>query len=55
MICCFEILADAMRGCGLDNVQAIPYGVHIPDDLGSEDDPATVLYLGACRRRRTST
>jgi glycosyltransferase involved in cell wall biosynthesis len=35
-----------MRGCGLLNVEAIPYGVYMPDDLGVENDPATVLYVG---------
>lgn len=46
VICCSTVLADAMRGCGLTNVQHIPYGVQIPDDLGDEDDPPCVLYLG---------
>jgi len=46
VICCSEQLADAMRGCGLENVHAIPYGVEIPGELGAEDDPATVLFAG---------
>lgn len=46
VICCSERLATAMRACGLENVRAIPYGVHVPDDVGEEDEPATVLYVG---------
>jgi glycosyltransferase involved in cell wall biosynthesis len=46
VICCSERLATAMRGCGLTNVRAIPYGVHVPDELGAEDEPASVLYVG---------
>jgi glycosyltransferase involved in cell wall biosynthesis len=46
VMCCSEPLALAMRGCGLINVQAIPYGVDIPEDLGQEDDPPLVLYAG---------
>jgi glycosyltransferase involved in cell wall biosynthesis len=46
VMCCSEPLALAMRGCGLTNVQAIPYGVEIPEDLGQEDDPPLVLYAG---------
>ena len=46
VICCSERLATAMRGCGLTNVRAIPYGVHVPAELGSEDEPACVLYVG---------
>src|SRR5262249_48283214 len=46
VICCSEKLAAAMRGCGLENVRAIPYGVHVPEEFGEEDDPATVLYVG---------
>jgi glycosyltransferase involved in cell wall biosynthesis len=46
VICCSERLATAMRGCGLPNVRAIPYGVHVPDEVGHEDEPAAVLYVG---------
>lgn len=46
VICCSERLATAMRGCGLKNVRAIPYGVHVPDEVGGEDEPASVLYVG---------
>ncbi len=46
VICCSERLATAMRGCGLTNVRAIPYGVHVPDRVGNEDEPASVLYVG---------
>jgi glycosyltransferase involved in cell wall biosynthesis len=46
VICCSETLATAMRGCGLTNVQVIPYGVHMPEDLGEEEEPAAVLYVG---------
>jgi len=46
VICCSERLATAMRGCGLTNVRAIPYGVHMPAETGEEDDPASVLYVG---------
>jgi glycosyltransferase involved in cell wall biosynthesis len=46
VICCSERLATAMRGCGLTNVRAIPYGVHVPDEVGDEDEPASVLYVG---------
>jgi glycosyltransferase involved in cell wall biosynthesis len=35
-----------MRACGLENVRAIPYGVHVPDELGEEDAEPTVLYVG---------
>jgi len=46
VICCSERLETAMRGCGLTNVRAIPYGVHVPDEVGDEDEPASVLYVG---------
>jgi glycosyltransferase involved in cell wall biosynthesis len=46
VICCSERLATAMRGCGLRNVRAIPYGVHVPDEVVKEDDPPSVLYVG---------
>jgi glycosyltransferase involved in cell wall biosynthesis len=46
VICCSERLATAMRGCGLTNVRAIPYGVHVPHEVGDEDEPASVLYVG---------
>jgi glycosyltransferase involved in cell wall biosynthesis len=46
VICCSERLATAMRGCGVDNVRAIPYGVHVPDDVSHEDEPPLVLYVG---------
>jgi glycosyltransferase involved in cell wall biosynthesis len=46
VICCSERLATAMRGCGLPNVRAIPYGVHVPEEVGAEDEPASVLYVG---------
>ena len=46
VICCSERLATAMRGCGLKNVRAIPYGVHVPDEVVEEDDPPSVLYVG---------
>jgi glycosyltransferase involved in cell wall biosynthesis len=46
VICCSERLATAMRGCGLKNVRAIPYGVHVPEEVGTEDDPPAVLYVG---------
>jgi glycosyltransferase involved in cell wall biosynthesis len=46
VICCSEQLAEAMRGCGLKNVHAIPYGVDVPTAAGSEDDAAPVLYAG---------
>jgi glycosyltransferase involved in cell wall biosynthesis len=35
-----------MRGCGLRNVHAIPYGVDVPDALGAEDETHPVLYAG---------
>src|SRR6476619_5821280 len=46
VICCSELLATARRGCGLTNVRAIPYGVHVPNEVGDEDEPASVLYVG---------
>jgi glycosyltransferase involved in cell wall biosynthesis len=46
VICCSERLATEMRACGLKNVRAIPYGVHVPDEVGKEDDPPAVLYVG---------
>jgi len=47
VICCSEQLADAMRACGLGNVRAIPYGVHVPPaDPSAEDDPPAVLFAG---------
>jgi glycosyltransferase involved in cell wall biosynthesis len=46
VICCSERLATAMRGCGLTNVRAIPYRVHAPDEVGDEDEPPSVLYIG---------
>jgi glycosyltransferase involved in cell wall biosynthesis len=35
-----------MRGCGLKNVRAIPYGVSVPDEVVAEDEPASILYVG---------
>jgi glycosyltransferase involved in cell wall biosynthesis len=46
VICCSEQLAEAMRGCGLRNVHAIPYGVDVPSKLGAEDETHPVLYAG---------
>jgi glycosyltransferase involved in cell wall biosynthesis len=46
VICCSEQLADAMRGCGLSNVHAIPYGVDVPAAHADEDDVPFVLYAG---------
>ena len=46
VICCSEQLAEAMRGCGLRNVHAIPYGVDVPESLGHEDETHPVLYAG---------
>lgn len=46
IICCSEELARAMRGCGLRNVHAIPYGVDLPSRRGSEDVELPVLYAG---------
>jgi glycosyltransferase involved in cell wall biosynthesis len=46
VICCSGTLAAAMRNCGLTNVHEIPYGVDLPDELGKEDEPATVLFAG---------
>jgi len=46
VICCSEQLAAAMRGCGLENVHHIPYGVDLPEELGKEDAEPTVLFAG---------
>jgi glycosyltransferase involved in cell wall biosynthesis len=46
VICCSEQLAEAMRGCGLRNVHAIPYGVDVPLTLGNEDEAHPVMYAG---------
>jgi glycosyltransferase involved in cell wall biosynthesis len=46
VICCSEQLAEAMRGCGLRNVHAIPYGVDVPHTLGNEDETHPVMYAG---------
>jgi glycosyltransferase involved in cell wall biosynthesis len=46
VICCSERLATAMRDCGLTNVQVVPYGVQMPEELGTEEEPASVLYVG---------
>lgn len=46
VICCSEQLAEAMRGCGLDNVHAIPFGVDMPETTGPEDETHPVLYAG---------
>jgi glycosyltransferase involved in cell wall biosynthesis len=46
VICCSEQLAEAMRGCGLRNVHAIPYGVDVPSTFGDEDETHPVLYAG---------
>ena len=46
VICCSERLATAMRDCGLTNVQVVPYGVQMPEEIGTEDEPASVLYVG---------
>ena len=46
VICCSETLADAIRACGLRNVHAVPYGVHLPNLTDAEHEPPTVLYAG---------
>jgi glycosyltransferase involved in cell wall biosynthesis len=46
VICCSEQLAEAMRGCGLRNVHAIPYGIDVPTALGREDETHPVMYAG---------
>jgi glycosyltransferase involved in cell wall biosynthesis len=46
VICCSEQLASAIRGCGLENVCAIPYGIDVPAEVGAEDSDAPVLYAG---------
>ena len=46
VICCSEQLASAMRGCGLENVYAIPYGIDVPAEVGGEDPDVPVLYAG---------
>ena len=46
VICCSDKLEQAMRGCGLENVHAIPYGKEIPAAVGAEADPPHVLYVG---------
>jgi glycosyltransferase involved in cell wall biosynthesis len=46
VICCSETLAEAMRGCGLANVHAIPYGVEVPERPDAEAGEPTVLYAG---------
>ena len=46
VICCSEQLAEAMRSCGVKNVHAIPYGVDVPSQLGTEDETHPVLYAG---------
>lgn len=40
------VLAEAMRGIGVASVHEIPYGVEIPEQAGTEDDPPTVLFAG---------
>lgn len=46
VMCCSEELASAMRSCGLENVEVVPYGVELPATIGEEDEPAAVLYVG---------
>jgi glycosyltransferase involved in cell wall biosynthesis len=46
VICVSPALADAMRRIGIANVHEIPYGVEIPDHVGEEDEPPTVLFAG---------
>jgi glycosyltransferase involved in cell wall biosynthesis len=46
IICVSPALADAMRRIGIANVHEIPYGVEIPDHVGEEDEPPTVLFAG---------
>ena len=41
-----QVLAEAMRAAGVENVHEIPYGVGIPAQVGPEDDPPTVLFAG---------
>jgi glycosyltransferase involved in cell wall biosynthesis len=40
------VLAEAMRRAGIAHVHEIPYGVEIPDETETEDEPPTVLFAG---------
>lgn len=46
VLCVSPQLAEAARGCGLTNVHFIPNGVSMPDEIGVEDDPPHVLFVG---------
>jgi glycosyltransferase involved in cell wall biosynthesis len=41
-----QVLAEAMRAAGVENVHEIPYGVEIPAQVGPEDEPPAVLFAG---------
>lgn len=46
VICVSPLLAGAMRRVGIENVHEIPYGVEIPDETVSEEEPPKVLFAG---------
>lgn len=46
VICVSQSLADAVRECGVTEVRVIPNGIAVPDETGSEVEPAEVLYAG---------
>lgn len=46
VICVSESLAQAARTCGANEVRVIPNGIAVPDTVGSEAEPAEVLYAG---------
>jgi glycogen synthase len=46
VVCVSEALAEAARSCGARDVRVIPNGVAIPERIGTEADPAEVLFAG---------
>src|SRR5205085_2895971 len=46
VICVSPVLAEAIRGVGIENVHEIPYGVEIPEETAAEEQPPKVLFAG---------
>jgi glycosyltransferase involved in cell wall biosynthesis len=45
-------LAEAAQRLGARTVRVIPNGVDIPDDIGTDADPATILYAGRLSKEK---
>jgi glycosyltransferase involved in cell wall biosynthesis len=46
VVCPSEALAVAARALGVRDARVVPSGVHIPDHVGTPDDPPHALFVG---------